>query len=209
MSTGPMSAGAGASAAAEDAGFETLGAVEAALWRKLTHSVRDRDAGWRTPVLATVSPEGQPEARILVLRGVDPAMRRVVLYTDLRSAKVHSIRSSPVVSLVFWCPRDSVQLRGSGSCRIRSAGEGVEAAWAQVPEVARDNYRTVDAPGRRRTTPAAERARDGLAGAGREAFALLEIEIDRLDWLRIGESHHRRALFDWNGIAWAADWAVP
>jgi pyridoxine/pyridoxamine 5'-phosphate oxidase len=42
------------------------------------------------PSLATVSPDGLPDARTVVLREVDPDQERLVFFTDARSPKVAS-----------------------------------------------------------------------------------------------------------------------
>ena len=42
--------------------------LQAQVWTRLVRGVRDRRAPSRHPTLATVSPEGKPEARTVVLR---------------------------------------------------------------------------------------------------------------------------------------------
>ena len=61
--------------------------LPARLWSELVRASRDRHHGWRLPVLATVDPQGSPQARTVVLRGADAAQfpdrsRFVSLHTD-------------------------------------------------------------------------------------------------------------------------------
>ena len=44
---------------------------------------------------------------------------------------------------------------------------------------------------------------------GYEHFAVIHVEVTRLDWLWVGAEDLRRASFAWNGSAWAGAWTVP
>jgi pyridoxamine 5'-phosphate oxidase len=50
-------------------------------------------------VLATVSPDGQPSARIVLLKGIDP--RGFVFFTNLGSRKAADLAAQPHCSLLF------------------------------------------------------------------------------------------------------------
>lgn len=50
-------------------------------------------------VLATVSPDGQPSARIVLLKGLD--LRGFVFYTNLTSRKAEDLAANPRCSLLF------------------------------------------------------------------------------------------------------------
>ncbi|NBO03475.1 MAG: hypothetical protein EBV16_04705 [Betaproteobacteria bacterium] len=45
--------------------------IEARIWQELQRATRDRHHEWRTPVLASLGPEQQVDARTVVLRRVD------------------------------------------------------------------------------------------------------------------------------------------
>lgn len=62
--------------------------------------------------LATVSPEGRPSARILLLKSVDP--EGLVFYTNHRSRKGREILAHPDVAMVFYWPPLEVQVRFEG-----------------------------------------------------------------------------------------------
>ena len=55
---------------------------------RLLRGVRDRRAPTRHPTLATVTPDGRPKARTVVLRAADKQAGILELHTDLHSAKV-------------------------------------------------------------------------------------------------------------------------
>lgn len=63
--------------------------------------------------LSTLSPEGIPEGRIVLLKGVDP--RGFVFYTNLESAKGRALATHPVAALTFHWDRLARQVRVQGA----------------------------------------------------------------------------------------------
>ncbi len=74
--------------------------------------------------LATVSPDGQPSARLVLLKRVDA--RGFVFYTNLRSRKARDLATNPRAALTFhWQPLE-VQVR------IEGVAEQVDEAEADA-----------------------------------------------------------------------------
>jgi pyridoxamine 5'-phosphate oxidase len=63
-------------------------------------------------VLATVSPQGRPSARAVILRGLDE--RGFVFFTDTRSAKADDLEANPRAALVFLWSASERQVRVGG-----------------------------------------------------------------------------------------------
>jgi pyridoxamine 5'-phosphate oxidase len=63
-------------------------------------------------VLATVSSEGWPSARAVILRGLDE--RGFLFFTDTRSAKASELEANPRAALVFLWSASERQVRVSG-----------------------------------------------------------------------------------------------
>ena len=63
--------------------------------------------------LATASPEGEPSARIVLLKGVDE--RGFTFFTDYRSRKGRELEANPRAALVFWWYELERQVRISGT----------------------------------------------------------------------------------------------
>lgn len=63
--------------------------------------------------LSTLSPDGLPEGRIVLLKGVDP--RGFVFYTNLESAKGRALAAHPVAALTFHWDRLARQVRVQGT----------------------------------------------------------------------------------------------
>ncbi|MGL6044305.1 MAG: pyridoxamine 5'-phosphate oxidase family protein [Sandaracinobacteroides sp.] len=154
-------------------------------WELLALGARDRQAPWRTPVLATAGLDGAPRARILVLRGVDPAAAMLWLHSDGRAGKIADMAAEPRVALVFWDPARQLQLRVEGEALLETDPGRLDASWARVPPDARRNYASADPPG-------AVLGAGGLLGDGRANFALVEVRARRLEWLWLGAARHVR-----------------
>ena len=77
--------------------------IRSNIWNELQSALSNRQHGWRTLTLATLSSDGLPDARTLVLREIAPEAQRLTIYTDKRSPKVYQISQHPNVSIVFWC----------------------------------------------------------------------------------------------------------
>ena len=157
-------------------------------WQVLGRGVADAKSPARHPVFATVSPDGRPEARTVVLRGASRSTATLEVHTDTTSAKTTSLSATPLCELHVWEQRRRLQLRLG--CRVE-AGTGPETAgrWARVPPASRISYGTQPAPG---TPSDHEFAYEKPADPDR--FAVLICHLQRLDLVELGEKH-RRALF--------------
>jgi pyridoxamine 5'-phosphate oxidase len=78
--------------------------------------------------LATVSADGQPSARMVLLKGVDA--RGFVFYTNYESRKARELDANPRAALVFYWPELHRQVRVTGEVRRVSRDES--AAYFRV-----------------------------------------------------------------------------
>jgi pyridoxamine 5'-phosphate oxidase len=171
-----------------DARLDSLPAIEDALWQALRDAVHDKTHPWRTPVLATT--DGNiGDARTVVLREVDRGRGMLRLYCDARSEKVAQIASHPVGTLVMWSLVLGWQLRVRIRLAVSTEGLEVSSRWArQKLSPAAHDYLSAQAPG----TP----LQVALAARGERAhFALLDAQVQSIDWLELHADGHRRARF--------------
>lgn len=174
---------------------------------RLRHAAERRDGPWRTPMLATVAPDGAPALRTVVLRAVDPGRRALAVYTNRRSDKAAQLTVQPKVELGFWDPAAAEQLRVAGSARTLVDGPEVDRAWQALPADARRIYLDRTAPG----TPLRHSGSSGLRASDprHEVFAVIEIVWERWDWLWLGPGGHRRARVQWSGGTPRCEWVEP
>ena len=170
-------------------------------WQHLIRGVEDKSVAARHPVFATVSPDGRPEARTVVLRGADRAMARVEVHTDPMTSKVQSLRARPFAAIHIWEPETQVQIRLNTRVQVLTGAE-IADRWERVPDAARASYGTAPAPG----TPI-EGPFDYTKPGDRSGFAVLLCGIERIDLVHLGRQH-RRALYsaedNWQGV-----WCAP
>lgn len=171
------------------------------VWRHLTRGVHDRHAPARHPTLATVSPDGRPQARTVVLRAADKTAGTLDIHTDLRSAKVMDLRATPFAALHVWDTSAHLQLRIEARVTILT-GHDVAATWQGVPEESRGAYGSTPAPGQ----PIAQ-ALGYTKAADPACFAVLRLRVSTVDALHLGPNH-RRARFDRDND-WAGTWLAP
>ncbi|MEO1329193.1 MAG: pyridoxamine 5'-phosphate oxidase family protein [Pseudomonadota bacterium] len=171
--------------------------------RRLRRAIVDRRAPWRTPTVASLSPEGAPTARVMVLRSTDPATWSVTLHTDQRSDKRRGLLEDPRVALNFWDPKAQLQLRLEGIANLRRD----DAIWTALSPAAREIYATTPAPGAPIAGPS--EIADGDAAAAHANFLVLDIEARSLDLLHLDAPRHRRSRRVKTASGWAASWVAP
>lgn len=164
---------------------DDLDTLAAHVANRLKAAAETRQGPWRTPVLATAAPDG-PSARVVVLRTIDPAARRLEIFTDARSAKVAEIAAESRVALTFWDADAAEQLRMAGQARSVIDPVLMERRWQAIGPAGRALY-----------------------GGDAARFVVLEMRWVAWDWLWVGGDPHRRARFCWGpdgaqGAAWTA-----
>lgn len=178
-----------------------LGAFLTRAWQILGRGVADRRAAARHPTFATVSPEGRPEARTVVLRAADRAHATLEVHTDTASAKVAALQATPWAELHVWDSRAKMQLRLAAQVTVLTGAE-TAAHWASVPEAARVSYGTQPEPGRviphvyaYEKPPCPDR------------FAVLRCALAAIDLVHL-DTRHRRARYT-RDTGWSGAWLAP
>ncbi len=179
----------------------SLSEIYAQVWMRLLRGVRDRRAPTRHPTLATVTPDGRPQARTVVLRAADKQTGSLEIHTDLHSTKVVELIAVPFASLHVWDASAHLQLRLEANVIILK-DEDVAEIWARVPEPSRLSYGGSPAPGQ---PISGALAYNKIADPA--SFAVLQLNIQTIDVLHLGPSH-RRARFD-RYSNWAGAWLAP
>lgn len=87
-------------------------------WKRLSRAADDASDAMRLVTLATVTPEGRPSARMMVLRGAERGSTgtsgRVWFHTHANDGKVADLSLNPAATVVAWDAEAQVQLRVSG-----------------------------------------------------------------------------------------------
>lgn len=156
-------------------------------WQALEDALAGKDNPMRQVTLAT-STNGRPDARILILRGVDRAKGMIEVHTDLFSSKINDLKANPNAVFLAWSPTRQLQLRLFADISVQS-GSAVRDLWEKVPETSRLGYGGTQ-PG----SPIDSHKPRGPADS--ERFAVIQGHVNRVDALELGSPYHRRAIFE-------------
>ena len=181
--------------------YETLAGLHARAWETLGLGVGNPLHPARLPSFATVSPDGWPEARTVVLRGAEMVSAEVSVHTDLYSGKIQSLRAHPKASLHIWDSEQALQLRMQAEVSIAS-GIDTRPLWDKIPDHAQQSYGVTPPPG-----ALIDGALDYIKQPDPDTFAVLTCRITQIDVVHLGDDH-RRALFS-RESNWAGQWLSP
>lgn len=182
--------------------FERTVSVEDFLeggWRLLRDAAFSRTATERQLALATVSPDGHPQVRTVVLRSANQDTGRLTIFTDVQSRKVTELSARPEAEILFWSEDNRVQLRLKAKIEVLNNTD----AWKNLNDEGRLSYGKLPVPG----TPI-ERADGFKVTSDPAAFAVLSCDLRAMDVLYLGDQH-KRAVFERAGDGWAGTWIVP
>ena len=189
--------------------------IYARMWDCLAAAVREEKENlpFKAMQAATISLDGSPNVRTVLLRGVNEQENLLTFHTDLRSPKIAELSHDPRIALVGVDPVQNLQIRVFGETRIVRDGQARLDAWQSSPDHDLIVYRTRLAPG----TPmshagdALDEKHDVLDPAkGLEHFCVVEVRPARLDWLDLSASDGpQRACYVRHGDLWIHSWIAP
>lgn len=188
--------------------LSTPQAIRHQVWIELARATQDRHHAWRTPVLATIDPDGSPRARSVVLRRAQASAQSLDFYTDGRSPKVRELQHQPRAQCVFWSARLGWQLRIQVVCSVFLLGPEVDRVWSQIkPSKAAGDYLSPAAPGALQNNQATQiNAQQATEPTGPDHhLAIVRAQVCQMDWLELSRNGHRRAQF--TPTSW--DWLTP
>ncbi|HPF41789.1 MAG TPA: pyridoxamine 5'-phosphate oxidase family protein [Phycisphaerae bacterium] len=182
-------------------------------WSDLEKATGEPNHPCRLGQLATVHAERGVAVRTVVLRRVDRHARRILCFADARSEKIHEIEADPRVAWLSYDSMMRMQIRWSGRANVIFDGDIVDDCWAKLNETQRDEYACAASPGTvlkegwdRPGTPPVRLS----AEEARRWFCLIEVCVNRLDWLQLNPTGHLRARFKWEPTGTLhSTWVVP
>ena len=196
---------------------DDLDAIYSDIWTRWGRGAADRRSPFHTPVVGSVSGADAPQQRVMVLRKADRANGILRFHTDQRSAKASQVSLNAAVSIIGYDAGAKIQLRASGNAAIIHTGLLANEAWAATSASGRRSYLTTFAPG-----SISSIATSGLpvafeksvpvgadSEAGRVNFAIVPVTLDRLEWLHLAATGHRRARFIRTIDGWSGEWLIP
>ena len=172
----------------------------------LAHAAIDPSSHFRTAAVASIGHDGTPQVRTMIIRAFDQKTHTLKVFTDARSPKVLGFERNSDVQLLFYDPDTRVQMRVSGRVTLHIDDEQTRRLWSAVPEYGRGDYLSRQPPGEQIAHPGDSWRNNEL---GDQYFAVLEITIREIDWLKLSAQGHKRALLTWDDDKYSARWLAP
>ena len=172
-------------------------------WQMIGRGVQDRRSAFHTPVLATHSADG-PQARVLVLRAFDAQARTLTFHTDTRSAKLPELAIENRVALTFYDAARKAQVRITGTATVHANEALSHQRWTASRPSSLRCYLGAQPGGispqpTSGLPPQVEGREPELAElqVAEPHFAVLQVAVQRLEWLHLHTRGQRRAAFSW------------
>lgn len=196
--------------------YSQLDAAENMAWDMLEKGARSAKQAFHTPVLATVTADGAPQARTIVMREADRKALLLRGNTDQRAPKAHQMANDSRVQLLFYDVSAKVQIRATAKADLITDGPLRAEAWATSVPGSKVCYLAQGAPGTDQDAPTSglpdyadlgQRVAPDKLEAGLENFAIIRFSVESIDWLYLDSKGHRRAQFDY--VAKTKSWVIP
>jgi len=189
--------------------LQDLVLLEAAIWQLLARGAVDSRHAFKLCSLATVTPHGLPDTRMVVLRQCDKAHKSLAFHTDARSGKMGQLAVQPQACMLFWDPKQSLQLRVYGTVQLHHLNPTALAKVQNLPEGQRQLFGFEAAPGSLRAAAKAVPAFNEALVA--RHFCWISLQASRIDALHLGRNGvHTRAAFEYAATQTIArHWLVP
>jgi hypothetical protein len=176
------------------------------IWQNVLHELHrgalDPKHPFRFLTLATSG--GQfPQVRTVVLRELTSAMEFLV-YTDVRTAKVQDLLTTPRVSLLFYHPKKQVQVRVTALATIHVGNDLALEHWKGISERRQSEYTSKLAPG----IPIKKPELGWETNADSAHFSVLKFSPLSIEVLHLARDGHLRIQFEL-ASGWQGAWMVP
>ncbi|MFI2742575.1 pyridoxamine 5'-phosphate oxidase family protein [Zhouia sp. PK063] len=175
--------------------------------KKIKHSLKDAMQTPQHPfkffTLGTVGLNGLIKLRTVVLRNVDDDLN-FTIYTDKRTKKLTHIRENKSVSLLFYDPKEMIQVDITAEAIVENNDEKLDKLWQKIPEHSKKNYLTEKTPGSEITHP------DKITYTGNHKnFIAIYFKPKRIEYLELTEPKNIRIRFDKSEFGWDSTFVVP
>ena len=164
--------------------------------------------------VATVEPDGHPDARMLLLKGADE--RGFVFYTNMESPKAQALQHEPRVALCFYWMLLDRQVRIRGRAEVVSDEEAdayfaTRARLSQISAWASKQSRPMQGYFELEAEVAKAALRFGLAKISRPPFwSGFRVVPEQIEfWTQQPYRRHHRILYTLTNDGWQTQWLYP
>jgi hypothetical protein len=139
----------------------------------------------RLITLCTVSPEGKPSARLMLLRGADRDSGRIWCHSRRETGKIADLRSNPAFTAVIYDAADAIQIRLSGTARLHELDDEATGHFDQLI-LAKQSQHSVAGSKPDPIWPGESESLIRLSKlASRKHFVVIEMTVESIDWTQV------------------------
>jgi len=169
--------------------LETLENVRDNISQNLADGVKNRNSDFRTFTLCTAGDE--PSGRTVVLRGYDSNSGIITLHTNYHAKKINQIENNAAVCCVFYSKKLKLQYRCFGSAKINHKNNITKDVWNKMSNLSKECYFQNPLPDTKINN--FDDFTKNITDNQSDYFALININIEYVDWLYLKREGHRRA----------------
>ena len=182
--------------------------TENLLWDFLEEAVATANKPMHQAIIGSAK-EDLAIMRTVVLRRVDKDTQKIYFHTDVRSDKINDIRSTQKLSWLFYDQTYRTQIRMSGKTIVHHMDDLAKEHWMKTAHYSRRCYLLPHAPGTR--VEGFKEVEKGVktnmkytmeeSEVGFQQFAVVETQVDWMEWYYTHHTGNRRAVFTYEGNA--------
>jgi len=183
----------------------------------LSIAVKDRRNPYHTPVFSNISNSIQTESRIVVLRKFDEKNLILNFHTDYRSPKIQDLEKNKNSSFLFYNPIIKIQIRIKTISTIHNQDIISKESWELTNLSSRKCYLAQKKPSSETFKP-----EDGIPNhlngvdpskdeseRGYKNFVVIQNKIEKIDWLHLAFTGHRRLNIICKNNILSFNWLIP
>ena len=183
----------------------TLENINKEIWNLIESGVNDITSSFHFPSLSTISLDGNPTSRTVVLRSVNYEKKTMSFNTDIRSSKWQEMNKNANISMHIYDFNKKTQIRIVGQAMLNYNNKAWEDAWNSSTIMGKECYSTPCNPSTIIDNPEIIdknikdiKFKSDELDQFKVNFGRIDIKIMSIDWLYLLHTGHRRAKFTYN-----------
>ena len=183
-------------------------------WKAIKDGVKDGSSSFHISTISTINLQGYPSSRSVVIRNLNQAKRIISFNTDTRSYKWKELETNSQLALHFYDSKLKIQIRISGSAKLHYNDLEWDKAWNKAEEMSKIYYSSPFLPSSKIDDPIVtdnliKNIKRNQIEKGGKNFGRTNVKINKIDWLYLLHTGHRRALFKFHKNNISMSWIAP
>ena len=184
------------------------------VWKAILVGIKDGSSSFHISTISTINIQGYPSSRSVVIRNLNQSKRIISFNTDIRSNKWKELEKNSQLELHFYDNKLKIQIRISGTAKLHHNDLEWEKAWNKSEEMSKICYSSRFPPSSKIDDPMEtdnliKNIKREQIEKGKKNFGRINVKINKIDWLYLHHTGHRRALFKFHRNYIDMSWVAP